>query len=154
PLDVKLGPNFQLEDDGDSPGDSLLAAMFGSRYRLVPRAGGRFTPYDRRMIRAIGAVLSLRYYHLFQVAHPSRMELFRGGSEDHYAAAFIEPPAYAPSAPQASRIASTIMTLRTAALSTYENRRVSTGALLLGPGGDADRFTPPTSPDALFYGVE
>ena len=41
--------------------------------------------------------------------------------------------------PGPSRIASTIQTLRTAALSTYENRPVSTGALLLGPGDDPAR---------------
>ena len=86
------------------------------------------------MIDAIGAVLSLRYHHLFQATTSARLELFRGGSEDHYVAAFVEPRAYDRTSPLASRVASTIQTLRTAALSTYENHRVSTGALLLGPG--------------------
>jgi hypothetical protein len=102
------------------------------------------------MIRAIGAVLSLRYQHLFQINHSSRLELYRGGSEDHYVAAFVEPRAYASTSSKPSRIASTIHTLRTAALSTYENRRVSTGALLLGHD-DPDEVAPA---DALPYGVE
>jgi len=84
----------------------------------------------------------------------SRLELYRGGSEDHYVAAFVEPSAYALPSSRPSRIASTILTLRTAALSTYENRRVSTGALLLGPHDDPDRPPRPTPPDALPYGAE
>jgi hypothetical protein len=128
--------------------------MFGVRYRLAPRPGGRFSTHDLRMIRAIGAVGNLRYFHLFQIAHMSRLELYRGGSEDHYIAAFVEPSAYASPASRPSRIASTILTLRTAALSTYENRRVSTGALLLGSHDDSDRRARPTPPDALPYGAE
>lgn len=154
PVKVKSGPDFHLAEDQEDPDGSLQVEMFGRRHRLISRDGGRFTPHDRRMIRAIGAVLALRYHHLFQVAHESRLELFRGGSEDHYVAAFIEPSAYAPTASRPSRIASTILTLRTAALSTYENRRVSTGALLLGPTDDPDHRIPETPPDALPYGVE
>ncbi len=96
------------------------------------------------MVRAIGAVLSLRHQHLFQINHSSRLELYRGGSEDHYVAAFVEPWAYAPTSSRPSRIASTIHTLRTAALSTYENRRVSTGALLLGRRRSRPRSPRPT----------
>jgi hypothetical protein len=65
-------------------------------------------------------------------------------------AAFVEPWAYASTSSRPSRISSTIHTLRTAALSTYENRRVSTGALLLGQD-DPDEIAPS---DALPYGVE
>jgi hypothetical protein len=152
--DLKSGPNFQLLDEplvGDEP---IEIEMFGVRYALTPRAGGSFSTHDLRMIRAIGAVGSLRFQHLFQHAHMSRLELYRGGSEDHYVAAFVEPSAYASPASRPSRIASTILTLRTAALSTYENRRVSTGALLLGLCDDPARFQRPTPPDALPYGAE
>ncbi|MGE5754863.1 MAG: hypothetical protein ACM35G_03975 [Planctomycetaceae bacterium] len=152
-LNLRSGPDFQLIE-GDDHGGPIQVELYGVRYRLVSRGGGRFTPHDRRMIRAIGAVQSLRYHHLFQLSHASRMELFRGGSEDHYVAAFVEPAAYAPSTVRTSRIASTIQTLRITALSTYENRRVSTGALLLGPGDDLDHPSRPTPPDALAYGVE
>ena len=145
---VAAGPEFRLIR---GEGGDLAIDLFGVRYGLVPREGSRFTAQDRRMIAAFGAVLSLRYQHLFQINHSTRLELYRGGSEDHYVAAFVEPSVYEPAANRPSRIAATIHTLRTTALSTYENRRVSTGVLLLGPDGDPDR---PTPPDALTYGVE
>jgi hypothetical protein len=146
------GPIFQLIA---GPEEGVLAVeLFGTRYRIAPRDGSRLASQDWRMVRALGAVLNLRYHHLFQISNPARLELYRGGSEDHYVAAFIEPAAYAPPATRPSRIASTIQTLRTAALSTYENRRVSTGALLIGP--DEDPGPPPrrAAADALTYGVE
>lgn len=151
---LELGPDFQLFEGASQDGGSLLIELFGISYLLTPRPGNHFTPHDVRMIRAVGAVLNLRYHHLFQMAHASRLELYRGGSEDHYVAAFIEPDDYTPNAVRPSRIASTIMTLRTAALSTYENRRVSTGALLLGPIDDPKHQFRPASPDTLIYGPE
>jgi hypothetical protein len=162
--DLGGGPSFRLievSDPDGGPGRDEVE-LFGVRYVVGPRGGSRFSPQDRRMVRAIGAVLSLRYHHLFLGGHSPRLDLFRGGSEDHFIAAFVEPSAYALPLSRPSRIASTIQTLRTAALSTYENRRVSTGALLLGNGdgnveGDGDDpFRPdrPTPPDALAYGVE
>ena len=146
-LDPSSGPNFHLKEG--EPG-GLTVDLFGARYRIDPREERHFSSHDLRMIRAIGAVLSLRYQHLFQINHSSRLELYRGGSEDHYVAAFVEPRAYASTSSRPSRIASTIHTLRTAALSTYENRRVSTGALLLGDDDPAE----PAPVDALAYGVE
>jgi len=146
-LDPSHGPDFRLIE-GEPEG--VRIDLFGLRYRLLPRGSGTFSAHEIRMVRAIGAVLSLRYQHLFQISHSSRLELYRGGSEDHYVAAFVEPWSYTPTADRPSRIASTIHTLRTAALSTYENRRVSTGALLLGED-DPARVAPV---DALPYGVE
>jgi hypothetical protein len=153
-LDLPSGPDFQLIEADVEPGGPIQVSLYGVRYRLISRGGARFTPHDLRMIRAIGAVLCLRYSHLFQISHASRMELFRGGAEDHYVAAFVEPAAYAPATIRTSRIAATIQTLRITALSTYENRRVSTGALLLGPGDGPDPRARSTPPDALPYGVE
>ena len=141
------GPGFRLVEREGRP---AAVDLFGVRYGIEPRPGTRLIARDARMVRALGAVLNLRYHHLFQIAHPARLELFRGGSEDHYVAAFVEPEAYEPSSTRPSRIASTIQTLRTAALSTYENRRVSTGVLLLGPGHPHR----PAAADALRYGVE
>ena len=146
-LDGVDEPNFHLRAD---EGGVLSVEFFGVRYRIDLREGPRHTPHDLRMVRAIGAVLSLRHQHLFQINHTSRLELYRGGSEDHYVAAFVEPWTYASTSSRPSRIASTIQTLRTAALSTYENRRVSTGALLLGAEGP----TAHAPADALPYSVE
>jgi hypothetical protein len=154
------GPVFRLvEPDGgaDPDGEGAEAVeveMFGTRYRLASRDGARFSSHDRRMVAAIGAVLGMRYYHLFQVSSTPRLELYRGGSDDHYVAAFVEPHVYAPPGLRPSRVAATVQTLRTAALSTYENHRVSTGALLLGPEGEAEPNVRPSPPDALAYGVE
>lgn len=146
------GPDFHLI--GGEGAAELCITMFGARFRLRPRDGLPFSARDRRLIRAIGAVLSLRYHHAFQVSNTERLELYRGGSEDHYIAAYIEPADYEAPARRPSRIASAIQTLRTAALSTYENRRVSTGALLIGPIDDPSHPSSKTSPDALPYGVE
>ncbi|MBX6313534.1 MAG: hypothetical protein IRY99_11550, partial [Isosphaeraceae bacterium] len=123
------GPEFRLiEGEGD---EADQVELFGLRYRLGRQGGAWFSPHDRRMVRAIGAVASLRYHHLFEISDSARLDLYRGGSEDHYVAAFIEPWVYTAHGSRPSRIAATIQTLRTAALSTYENHRVSTGALLL-----------------------
>ncbi len=154
------GPIFRFFDapgDGDDDGDATTSdevEIFGARFAIGPRGAGRFSSMDRRLVRAIGAVLSLRHHHVFRSGHAPRLELFQGGSDDHYVAAFVEPSAYALPSSRPSRIAATIHTLRTAALSTYENRRVSTGALLLGPGDDPVHPARPTPPDALTYGVE
>jgi hypothetical protein len=151
--DVRSGPNFHLIEDPNESDGAIDVVMFGARYRLSPREGTRFTTHDRRMLRAIGAVLSMRYHSVFQTHRSPRLELFGGGSEDHHVAAFIDPSAYVPDSARPSRIASTIQTLRTTALSTFENRRVSTGALLLG-SSDLNGPIVPTSPHALTYGVE
>jgi hypothetical protein len=106
------------------------------------------------MVQAVASVLIVRYHHLFELTSSVRLELYRGGSEDHYVAAYIEPSMYTPPAMRPSRIASTIQTLRTAALSTYENHRVSTGALLVGLNNDTPLPFGPTPADALPYSVE
>ena len=147
---LRAGPNFCLRDRED--GDEV--ELYGVLYQLSRRDGSRFSALDTRMVRAIGAVLGLRYHHLFELTHSARLELYRGGSEDHYVAAFVEPRAYAAPALAPSRIAAAIQTLRTAALSTYENQRVSTGALLAGFEDDHDHPLGLTAPDALDYAVE
>ena len=144
PVHLRLGgPDFRLIEAADGEGRRGRAVR--RPVRLGPRGGGRFSPHDRRMIRAIGAVLSLRYHHLFQVAHAVAAGTVPGRARKTTTSrpsSNRRPMPRRPTRP--SRIASTILTLRTAALSTYENRRVSTGALLLGPGDDPDH--PPGRP--------
>ena len=144
--EYRLGPDFAF--------DGREVALYGLRHRLAGRDGAPLPPREERMVRAIGAVLGLRYHHLFELTHSSRLELYRGGSEDHYVAAFVEPGAYAPPSLAPSRVAAAIHTLRTAALSTYENQRVSTGALLAGVEDDAAHPLDPAPEDALEYAVE
>ena len=138
---------------GGAAGQAATVRLFGRGYRLSHR-DRVLSEQDLQMVAAVAAVLSQRYEYLFSALTPSRLELYRGGAEDHYVAAFIDPEPYVPGSPRTSRIAATLQILRTAALSTYENRRVSTGALLLGkvsfPG--ADPLEAPA--DAIEYGID
>jgi hypothetical protein len=149
------GPEFRLiAGTSAEPAACDAVEIFGVRYAIAHRGGKRFSDRERRLIRAIGSVLSLRYQQTLRMGSSPRLDLFRGGAEDHYIAAFVEPESYAESSERASRTAATIHTLRMAALSTYENRRVTAGALLLGDGDDPNHPPTPTPVDALTYGVE
>jgi hypothetical protein len=70
-----------------------------------------------------------------------RNDLFRGMIEDRYVGSFLDHRPYAIEAREAraDRIASVIELLRVAALSSYENRPISTGVLLLGTSNDPCR---------------
>ncbi len=70
-----------------------------------------------------------------------RGDLFRGAIEDRYVGAFMDDQPYTIEAREAraDRIAQVIELLRVAALSSYENRPISTGVLLLGTREDPCR---------------
>lgn len=142
---------FDLDPDSGQSGDEVR--IFGRRFRISRADGSRFNDLERSLVAAIGRVMNVQYSGLFRMLDPDRLALYQGSGEDHFVAAFIEPRKYTVSGPGLSRIASTIQALRIAALSTYENRRVSTGALLLGEEADTTSL-PPTPPDALPYNVE
>jgi hypothetical protein len=114
---------------------ALMVRWFGSRYTLRVPERRPFTKHETRFARAIGAVLAARYR---AILNPRMMvergELFRGAIEDRYVGAFLDEASYnaASGQPRADRIASAIEVLRVAALSSYENRPISTGVLLLG----------------------
>jgi hypothetical protein len=114
---------------------ALMVRWFGSRYTLRVPERRPFTKHETRFARAIGAVLAARYR---AILNPRMMvergELFRGAIEDRYVGAFLDESSYNVSTgqPRADRIASAIEVLRVAALSSYENRPISTGVLLLG----------------------
>ncbi len=114
---------------------ALMVRWFGSRYTLRVPERRPFTKHETRFARAIGAVLAARYR---AILNPRMMvergELFRGAIEDRYVGAFLDEASYnaATGQPRADRIASAIEVLRVAALSSYENRPISTGVLLLG----------------------
>lgn len=141
-------PTPSVSSDGrlaiePSPDPSaLIIRWFGTRYTL--RVPGRwvFTPHEIRLARAIGAVLQARYRAILSprtiAEHP---DLFRGAIEDRYVGAFLDDEPYTidPREARADRIASLIELLRVAALSSYENRPISTGVLLLGTADDPCR---------------
>src|SRR5262249_16566173 len=74
-----------------------------------------------------------------------RGDLFRGVIEDKYVGAFLEDGVAASAAlPRADLIATAIEVLRVAALSSYENRAISSGVLLLDADDDPVRPHPPS----------
>lgn len=133
-------------------GDQVMLEWLGQCYTLR-RATRPFTEGERRLIQAIGRVLTARYQALFNPdVAAENFHLFRGLPEDRYVSAFLDPAPYVSLETLTStqdRVADAIEVLRSSALTTYENRRVSTGALLLGrgsplaqsPGGRALRYS-------------
>lgn len=114
--------------------DRVMLEWLGQGYTLR-RQQRPFTEAERRLIRAIGQVLTARYQALFNPDIAARnFHLFRGLPEDRYVSAFLDPAPYESLetlARKQDRVADAIEVLRSSALTTHENRRVSTGALLL-----------------------
>jgi hypothetical protein len=118
---------------------TLSISWAGTRCTLRMPGRGTFTPHQIRMARAIVTVIRARYRAtLNPELAAERGELFRGPIEDRYVGAFFDERPYSAGRAEGAvdRIASIIELLRVAALSTYENRPISTGMLLLG--GDYD----------------
>ena len=118
-----------------SKSDQVLLDWLGQRYALR-RAMRPFTDGERKLIYAMGRVLTARYQALFNPDIAAKnFHLFRGLPEDRYVSAFLDPAPYASLETltgKQDRVADAIEALRSSALTTSENRRVSTGALLLG----------------------
>src|SRR5262245_41199670 len=117
----------------------LSIRWFGSRHVLHVPARRPFTAHEVRLARAIGNVLAARYRAIFDPKkRVERGELFRGSIEDRYIAAFLD-SLVTGGAPQsrADFIATAIEVLRVAALSTYENRPISSGLLLIDEDTEA-----------------
>jgi hypothetical protein len=125
---------------------ALIIRWFGTRYTLRVPGRWAFTAHEVRLAQAIGAVLAARYSAIHNPRIiAERGDLFRGAIEDRYVGAFIDHRAYTIDAREArsDRIASIIELLRVAALSSYENRPISTGVLLLGTSEDPCRTGAP-----------
>jgi hypothetical protein len=162
-------PTPSLSSDGrlaiEPTGDpsELTIRWFGSRHVLHVPARRPFTEHEVRLARAIGAVLSLRYRAIFDPKQLlERGELFRGAIEDRYVGAFLDEPAYsALSKSLTDWIATAIEVLRVAAMSSYENRPISSGVLILDedetgpapamPDNQAFRFTQALTGIKTFY---
>jgi hypothetical protein len=111
---------------------------FGMRHVLHVPGSRPFTDHEVRLARAIGAVLAARYRAIFDPRQLlERGDLFRGAIEDRYVGAFLDSTAYGDGEQtRADLVATVIETLRVAAMSSYENRAISSGVLLLD--GDQD----------------
>jgi hypothetical protein len=120
----------------------LTIRWFGSRHVLHVAARRPFTTHEVRLARAIGTVLAARYRAIFDPKQMlERSDLFRGAIEDRYVGAFLDSVGYGdPSQTRADLVATAIEVLRVAALSSYENRAISSGVLLLD--GEHDPVRP------------
>jgi hypothetical protein len=145
-LDAEPTPSVssdaQLAIEPSANPSALIIRWFGTRYTLRVPGRWAFTAHEVRLARAIGSVLAARYH---AIQNPriiaERPGLFSGAIEDRYVGAFLDHRPYAIEAREAraDRIASIIELLRVAALSSYENRPISTGLLLMGESDAADR---------------
>src|SRR5918993_5285861 len=145
-LDAEPTPSVssdaQLAIEPSANPSALVIRWFGTRYTLRVPGRWAFTAHEVRLARAIGAVLAARYHAIHNPRIiAERPGLFSGAIEDRYVGAFLDHRPYAIEAREAraDRIASIIEMLRVAALSSYENRPISTGILLLGTMDDPNR---------------
>ena len=157
-LDTEMTPSVssdgRLAIEPSANPAALIVRWFGTRYTL--RVPGRwvFTAHEVRLAQAIGAVLAARFSAILNPRIiAERGDLFRGAIEDRYVGAFLDPRSYAIEVREAraDRIASVIELLRVAALSSYENRPISTGVLLLGTAEDPCRPGVPLPASAPAY---
>ena len=125
----------------------LSIRWFGSRHVLHVPARRPFTPHEVRLAKAIGSVLALRYRAIFDPRQMlERGDLFRGAIEDRYVSAFLNAQEQSDAAlARADLVATALEILRVAALSSYENKSISSGVLLV----DEDAREPiPAAPTA------
>lgn len=131
---------LSLEDDENGLG--VVIESFRTRFQLQPSSPVPFLPSERRLIETIVHSIDDRFHSLFDQRATNRSDIFQYALEDVIVADFLDPP-------EAHRLPAALEALRVAALSTYENRRVSSGALLLGAEADPaapGRTNPPGAP--------
>lgn len=124
-------PFYQVIDDPDRL--SIEIDWLGSRLTFQPGSPVPLLASERKLLEIIVHALDRRFRGLFDQGVDDRLARFHYRTEDLIIADFL-----ATSNPY--RIPAALEALRVAALSTYENRRVTTGALLLGTARD------PTTP--------
>ncbi len=118
---------YRLRDDPDGMGVEI--EWLGTRLAFQPGNPSPLLATERRMVEVIVEAIDLRFRGLFNQELKNRFERFQYQTEDLIVADFLNSVGH-------HRIPAVLEALRVAALSTYENRRVSTGALLLGTDYD------------------
>jgi hypothetical protein len=134
-----------------SGGTSLVLNWLGSRYSLTRNEP--FSDAELKLLTSIGAVLDSRYQMIVDTTRvEQRFELFRGLAEDRYVSGYIDGAPYEQKEWKGpDRVEDAIEVLRTSSLSTYEHRRISTGALLFGKDPDPCHEPPVRPSGALRY---
>jgi hypothetical protein len=136
--------------------NNLSFEWLGTRYALTVHR--ELTDHEQKMLRSIGRFLSTRHELLLGRENTARnMSIFGGLTEDRYVSTFLDGRVFADAARAVTlpdRISEAIEVLRISTLSSYEDKRISTGALLFGSLPDACHELPPQPPDALPYSSE
>jgi hypothetical protein len=157
-----LSSDGRLAIEPTNDPSTLSLRWFGSRHLLHVPARRPFTEHEVRLARAIGSVLAARYRAIFDPKQMlERGDLFRGAIEDRYVGAFLDPTPVA-AENRSDLVATAIEVLRVAALSSYENRAISSGVLLLEGakdpirghvtiGGNEYRYSPALTGIKSFY---
>lgn len=122
---------FRLRDD--TTGTGVEIDWLGSRLSFQSGNPMPLLPSERRMVRVIVEAIDLRLRGLLNQDLSHRLDRFSYQTEDLIVADYLETAS-------PYRVPAVLEALRVAALSTYENRRVSMGAMLLGTERD------PTAP--------
>jgi hypothetical protein len=123
---------FHLHEDADGMGIEI--EWLGSRLAFQSGNPMPLLATERRLVEVIVEGIDLRFRGLLNQELSHRLDRFSYQTEDLIVADYLE-------AVSPYRVPAALEALRVAALSTYENRRVSMGALLLGTDQD------PTAPD-------
>jgi hypothetical protein len=125
----------------------------GTRYALTNHR--EFSDHQQRMVRSIVKFLSTRHELLFnRDAAAQHMPIFGGLTEDRYVSTFLDGRVFDDAVSVATlpdRVSEAIEVLRISALSSYEDKRISTCALLFGAWPDACHSVPAQPADALPY---
>jgi hypothetical protein len=156
-------PFATFEPSGSSP-DSHIGVVGGNTatsvlslnwlgFQYAFKNKTPFTEHELRLLNSISAVLAYRYRMLGEAdLSVLDVERFWGLPEDRYVSAFLDRRLYVDETwKRPDRIGDAIEVLRTSALTTYENRRISTGALLFGTSPDPCHELPECPPGALRY---
>ena len=125
--DPDIAQRYRIEEEPGGIGVAI--EWLRSRYLFLPGSPAPFLPAERKLIDVIVRFLDHRFLALFDPEAVHRSEMFQYAYEDFIVSEYLDPP-------EAVRVPAALEALRVAALSTYENRRVSTGALLLGTDHD------------------
>jgi DNA integrity scanning protein DisA with diadenylate cyclase activity len=135
---VSASSDGRLAIEATSDPSELTIRWFGMRHTLHVPKRRPFTPHEVRLAKAIGAILAARYRVIFDPRlMAARGDLFRGAIEDHYVGAFLAGQySLAEGEGRADTIATAIEVQRVAALSSYENKPISSGVLLLNSEAD------------------
>ena len=138
-----------------APQGGLSFEWLGNRYALTNHR--EFSEHEQRMVRSIVRFLSTRYELLFDSETAARnMPIFGGLTEDRYVSTFLEGRVFDDTRNTVlpDRVSEAIEVLRISALSSYEDKRISTGALLFGSLPDSCHSLPSRPADALPYSSE